>query len=206
MSLQLVWKPKGQFPLSYVATSALRSYVRTIIAISQDANLSRLARNPRLQERLPGFKVKMGFGLHYGWAIEGAIGSAQKIDASYLSPHVNIASRWHDAHPRPAVLCRASRPRCHVTRGCGHVTASADGCGRSRLEACTKQYGVAILISQHLHALLDSAVKPLCRSAPRILCQAAHPMPPSVLAPLPSSVLALRTLRKRARWARGAEN
>merc|ERR1712232_137386 len=28
-----------------------------------------------------------------GWAIEGAIGSEFKIDASYLSPNVNIASR-----------------------------------------------------------------------------------------------------------------
>lgn len=33
----------------------------------------------------------MGFGLHLGWSIEGAIGSEFKIDASYLSPHVNMA-------------------------------------------------------------------------------------------------------------------
>jgi len=30
----------------------------------------------------------MGFGLHFGWAIEGSIGSEYKIDASYLSPNV----------------------------------------------------------------------------------------------------------------------
>ena len=35
----------------------------------------------------------MGFGLHVGWGIEGAIGSTFKIDASYLSPNVNMASR-----------------------------------------------------------------------------------------------------------------
>merc|ERR1719498_795509 len=35
----------------------------------------------------------MSFGLHCGWAIEGAIGSEFKIDASYLSPNVNVASR-----------------------------------------------------------------------------------------------------------------
>jgi len=39
----------------------------------------------------------MGFGLHYGWAIEGAIGSDFKIDASYLSPNVNIAARLETA-------------------------------------------------------------------------------------------------------------
>jgi len=35
----------------------------------------------------------MGFGLHMGWAIEGAIGSEFKIDASYLSPNVNLVSK-----------------------------------------------------------------------------------------------------------------
>ena len=39
----------------------------------------------------------MGFGLHLGWAIEGAIGSIYKIDASYLSPNVNIAARIQSA-------------------------------------------------------------------------------------------------------------
>jgi class 3 adenylate cyclase len=39
----------------------------------------------------------MGFGLHVGWAIEGAIGSSFKIDASYLSPNVNMASRLEAA-------------------------------------------------------------------------------------------------------------
>jgi hypothetical protein len=31
--------------------------------------------------------------MHIGWGIEGAIGSELKIDASYLSPNVNLASR-----------------------------------------------------------------------------------------------------------------
>lgn len=39
----------------------------------------------------------MGFGLHVGWAIEGAVGSEYKIDASYLSPNVNMASRLEAA-------------------------------------------------------------------------------------------------------------
>lgn len=46
---------------------------------------------------MPGYSVKMGFGLHWGWAIEGAIGSEYKIDASYLSPNVNMASRMEAA-------------------------------------------------------------------------------------------------------------
>jgi class 3 adenylate cyclase len=55
--------------------------------------------------RLPKYSVKMGFGLHFGWGIEvrdyliseGAIGSSFKIDASYLSPNVNLASRLEAA-------------------------------------------------------------------------------------------------------------
>jgi len=43
------------------------------------------------------FRVRMGFGLHQGWAIEGSIGSYFKIDASYLSPNVNMASRLEAA-------------------------------------------------------------------------------------------------------------
>ena len=42
---------------------------------------------------MPNYSVKIGFGLHHGWAIEGAIGSDFKIDASYLSPNVKIADQ-----------------------------------------------------------------------------------------------------------------
>jgi len=33
------------------------------------------------------------FGLHLGWTIQGSIGSDNKIDACYLSPHLQIATR-----------------------------------------------------------------------------------------------------------------
>lgn len=41
---------------------------------------------------MPNYQVALGFGLHIGWAIEGAIGSEFKIDASYLSPNVNMSN------------------------------------------------------------------------------------------------------------------
>lgn len=48
--------------------------------------------HPGLQMRLGnGCRVNLSFGLHLGWAIEGAVGSEYKIDASYLSPNVSIA-------------------------------------------------------------------------------------------------------------------
>lgn len=48
-------------------------------------------------EQLHKIKIEMGFGLHTGWAIEGSIGSKAKVDASYLSPHVNMTSRLEAA-------------------------------------------------------------------------------------------------------------
>ncbi len=48
------------------------------------------ASTARLYKRFPGYHVRIGSGLHCGWAVEGAIGSHRKIDASYLSPHVNF--------------------------------------------------------------------------------------------------------------------
>jgi class 3 adenylate cyclase len=46
---------------------------------------------------MPNYEVKLGSGLHMGYAIEGAIGSYYKIDASYLSPNVNMAARLEGA-------------------------------------------------------------------------------------------------------------
>ena len=64
--------------------------------------LSHYKDHPKVQERFKEndgaeFSIKLGFGLHVGWAIEGAIGSEYKIDVSYLSPHVNIAARLEAA-------------------------------------------------------------------------------------------------------------
>ena len=45
---------------------------------------------------MPNYKIQLGFGLHLGWGIEGAIGSEYKIDPSYISDHVNIASQLEE--------------------------------------------------------------------------------------------------------------
>ena len=60
--------------------------------------MQEFTKDPRMVEQFgPAFQVKMGFGMHIGWAIEGAIGSKFKIDASYLSPNVNMAARLEAA-------------------------------------------------------------------------------------------------------------
>ena len=45
----------------------------------------------KLNSRMPNYRVRMGFGLHWGWAIEGAIGSDKKIDASYIGASVKMS-------------------------------------------------------------------------------------------------------------------
>ena len=76
---------------------ALISFLKIIIKINKSRALNKYKENKELNKRLPNYRVKMDFGLHIGWAIEGAIGSEFKIDASYLSPNVNMASRLEAA-------------------------------------------------------------------------------------------------------------
>ena len=73
------------------------SFAFTIGSINKSAILAEYREHPGFLARFPGYRVRMGFGLHLGFAIEGAIGSEFKIDASYLSPNVNMASRLEAA-------------------------------------------------------------------------------------------------------------
>lgn len=76
---------------------AVISFLKIISGIKRSRKLLKYKEHKGLNERMPNYSVKMGFGMHCGWAIEGAIGSFYKIDASYLSPNVNMASRLEAA-------------------------------------------------------------------------------------------------------------
>merc|ERR1719277_2966896 len=61
-------------------------------AVHRSPVLAAYRGHPGLQQRLGrNCRVNLSSALHYGWAIEGAVGSEFKIDASYLSPNVSIA-------------------------------------------------------------------------------------------------------------------
>ena len=82
----------------YLSDSALLAFLSIIKKINKNRIILSYRNNEALQEKLgKNFKVQMGFGLHLGWGIEGAIGSYYKIDCSYLSPNVNIAARLETA-------------------------------------------------------------------------------------------------------------
>ena len=80
-----------------LADKALATFVVIMSGLKRSRRLKYYKNHPGLNERMPNYDVRMGFGLHAGWAIEGAIGSDYKIDASYLSPNVNMASRLEAA-------------------------------------------------------------------------------------------------------------
>jgi len=93
-----------------VADLALFSFYKVLAKINKLTPILEYRKNADLNARMPGYQVKMGFGLHQGWAIEGAIGSFFKIDASYLSPNVNMASRLEYATKQYGVPVLCSGP------------------------------------------------------------------------------------------------
>ncbi|VWU49457.1 adenylyl cyclase alpha, putative, partial [Hepatocystis sp. ex Piliocolobus tephrosceles] len=79
-----------------ICDSAFVSTVRTLIKLQQSEKIHLFLQNENMGQLINKNVIELSFGLHFGWAIEGAIGSTYKIDLSYLSENVNIASRLQD--------------------------------------------------------------------------------------------------------------
>lgn len=101
----LVWKPPTSITnkmkvtktnqenlMSSLTDLALIALMKIYAEVSRSFKLLKYVKNEKILERLKVGKIKLGFGLHTGWAIEGAIGSYHKLDVSYLSPNVNMAA------------------------------------------------------------------------------------------------------------------
>lgn len=88
---------KNKKSINNLCDLGIMSFLKIISKINRKLKILEYRRLPKLINRIPNYKVKMGFGMHLGWAIEGGIGSEFKIDASYLSPNVNLASRLEAA-------------------------------------------------------------------------------------------------------------
>merc|ERR1719331_247336 len=101
------------------------SFIKIVAAINRSALLAEYSEHPGILARIPNYRVRLGFGLHFGWAIEGAIGSEFKIDASYLSPHVNMSSRLEAATKQYKVSILMSEP---LVRSCSVLMAKQFRC------------------------------------------------------------------------------
>lgn len=76
-----------------MADMSILAFLKVLARINKWQHIRKYRKDPRLTRVIPNYRASMAFGLHQGWAIEGAIGSYFKIDASYLSPNVNMSSR-----------------------------------------------------------------------------------------------------------------
>jgi hypothetical protein len=71
---------------------ALYAFLRfTILIREHNTFISTFSKptNNRLQLRMGNYKCALGMGLHVGLGYEGGIGTKSKIDATYISEHVN---------------------------------------------------------------------------------------------------------------------
>jgi len=92
------WKlDNDSAPTQYQADKALLSVVKICIALHHNdyyvetmSDHAKSALLNKLKDR-PGPTVQLGFGLHAGKAVEGAIGSTRKIDATYVSEAVETS-------------------------------------------------------------------------------------------------------------------
>jgi hypothetical protein len=96
-SLTLLFSPLSSLLLQELADSALAAFLKALVDMDNantNGTLSMYLVHNRVVKRFgTNFRIKMGFGMHVGWAIEGAIGSSYKIDATYMSPHVEMSDR-----------------------------------------------------------------------------------------------------------------
>jgi len=81
---------------SMIVDLALIAIIKILCAVQTSFKLAKYRKHEAILKKFKNYSVKMGFGLHLGYSIEGAIGSMFKIDASYLSPNVNMASKLEE--------------------------------------------------------------------------------------------------------------
>lgn len=92
-----------------IASNALSSFLQAILDVhasnrgefqNSQIQLQEFVNRKSIKQRFgDNYFVDIGYGLHVGWAIEGAIGTDFKIDASYLSKNVNMTEQLQDLSP-----------------------------------------------------------------------------------------------------------
>merc|ERR1719424_437066 len=107
-----------------MAEMSIVAFAKILGALHSSVLIAAYREHPGLQQRLGSdCRVNLNIGLHSGWAIEGAVGSEFKIDASYLSPNVSIAT---------------SIERSTLTYGVAFIIAQSvhEICGEGMQEKC----------------------------------------------------------------------
>lgn len=112
VSRRTSWAEESSFTskkTSRLADMSIVAFSKILGALHESAMLEEYRHHPGFQQRLgANFRINLRFGLHSGWAIEGAVGSEFKIDASYISPNVAIAANVRHETGRYGVSLLAS--------------------------------------------------------------------------------------------------
>jgi len=90
----LIWRDteEADYSTTRLAELSLLACAKMLAALHRSPVMATYRAHPGLQNRLgDNCQVTMSFGIHSGWAVEGAVGSEFKIDASYVSPNVTVA-------------------------------------------------------------------------------------------------------------------
>ncbi|GKY91659.1 hypothetical protein MPSEU_000137800 [Mayamaea pseudoterrestris] len=88
---------------------ALLGLLKSFAGIHRDRKLQSWRQDFRLGGGVGAYFASAIYGMDAGWAVEGAVGSEHKIDATYLSPHVNMASRMMSASKQYGVTLLMSQ-------------------------------------------------------------------------------------------------
>ena len=83
-----------------LAESAILSFINIILKIGLKKNNLKKWKTKKIRNIMTNQNIKIGFGIHVGWAIEGAFGSVFKIDTSYLSKDINITKKLGNYNQR----------------------------------------------------------------------------------------------------------
>ena len=95
--------------LDVLSDKALVSFLKVVVELNRDAQLLAYRSDERLAlESKGGFQIRMGFGLHAGWAIEGAVGSLQKVSSCVAVRCSRFLFFYIDSLDTPSPVCPRS--------------------------------------------------------------------------------------------------
>jgi len=93
-----VWNLDSFDDQTMIADMSILASTLMIVGVHTSPMIGEYSGHPGLQQRLgTGCRVSLSIGLHGGWAIEGALGTEYKFDATYVSPNVSITASVSDA-------------------------------------------------------------------------------------------------------------
>jgi len=95
----IVWRPRTLGEHTKIVDGALTAFRRCVREIASSQTLQLVTNVEAIHKKFGRgkYRTKLGFGLHFGWSVEGPVGSPTKIDCSYLSPEVKISDRLEAA-------------------------------------------------------------------------------------------------------------